>query len=187
MKNNEIELRRLVCTCCGDETDEDNSYTFDENLLCDTCYFEETVECEHCGNRIWIDDNSGSDSMPLCGRCYDDYYTTCEDYGKGSDNADELLQIGNRTEECIYIKSDGSLNSGMEIVTHPMSLNYHKTKMPWEEVVHKAVRLDYRSHKTSTCGLHIHVNQPHLGVPAKRRTSAFRGYFILWNITGWSC
>ena len=82
MKNNEIELRRLVCTCCGEETNEDNSYAFGGELLCDTCYFEETVECEHCGNRIWNDDNSGSDSVPLCGSCYDNYYTTCEDCGR---------------------------------------------------------------------------------------------------------
>ena len=51
----------------------------------------------------------------------------------------------------------------MEIVTHPMSLNYHKTKMPWEEVMRRAVQLDYRSHKTSTCGLHIHVNRTTFG------------------------
>lgn len=224
MKNNEIELRRLICTCCGEETDENNSYTFGGELLCDTCYFEETVECEHCGCRIWSDDNSGSDSVPLCGSCYDNYYTTCEDCGriihrdcanyvddyddipycdscvdahrshsihdysykpdpvfygdsnryfgveleiddggKDSDNADELLHIGNKFEERIYIKSDGSLNNGMEIVTHPMSLNYHKTKMPWEEVMRRAVQLDYRSHKTSTCGLHIHVNRTTFG------------------------
>ncbi len=224
MKNNEIELRRLVCTCCGEETDENNSHSFSGELLCDNCYFEETVECEHCGCRIWSDDNSGSDSMPLCGSCYDNYYTTCEDCGriihrdyanyvddyddipycdscveehrshsihdysykpepifygdssryfgveleiddggKDSDNADELLQIGNKSEEHIYIKSDGSLSNGMEIVTHPMSLNYHKTKMPWEEVMRRAVQLDYRSHKTSTCGLHIHVNRTTFG------------------------
>ncbi len=224
MKNNEIELHRLVCTCCGSETDEDTSRAFDGELLCETCYFEETVTCEHCGNRIWSDDNSGSDTMPLCGSCYDDFYTTCEDCGriipredanyiddfdnipycdscieehrshsihdysykpepifygdsnryfgveleiddggKYSDNADELLQIGNRDNEHIYIKSDGSLNDGMEIVTHPMSLNYHKTKMPWEDIMRRAIQLDYRSHKTSTCGLHIHVNRTTFG------------------------
>ena len=82
---------------------------------------------------------------------------------KNSDNADTLLGIGNRIAEHIYIKSDGSLNDGMEIVTHPMSLRYHKEKMPWAEVMKSAIHMDYRSHKTSTCGLHIHVNRTAFG------------------------
>ena len=73
--------------------------------------------------------------------------------GKNGDNADTLLGIGNRVAEHIYIKSDGSLSDGMEIVTHPMSLRYHKDKMPWAEIMRSAIRMDYRSHKTSTCGL----------------------------------
>ena len=83
--------------------------------------------------------------------------------GKNSDNADTLLGIGNRVAEHIYIKSDGSLNDGMEIVTHPMSLRYHKDKMPWVDIMRSAIRMDYRSHKTSTCGLHVHVNRTAFG------------------------
>ena len=69
--------------------------------------------------------------------------------GKNSDNADTILGIGNRVAEHIYIKSDGSLSDGMEIVTHPMSLKYHKDKMPWAEIMRSAIHMDYRSHKTS--------------------------------------
>jgi hypothetical protein len=83
--------------------------------------------------------------------------------GKNSDNADTLLGIGNRVAEHIYIKFDGSLNDGMEIVTHPMSLKYHKDKMPWAEIMKSAIHMDYRSHKTSTCGLHVHVNRTAFG------------------------
>ena len=79
-----------------------------------------------------------------------------------SDNSDELLTIANKNEECIYIKSDGSLDDGMELVTYPMSLDYHKT-FCWESIMKKAISLGYRSHQTSTCGLHIHVNRDCLG------------------------
>ena len=82
--------------------------------------------------------------------------------GKDSDNADELLAIGNRDEEHIYIKGDGSLDDGMELVTHPMSLDYHKNYQ-WEEIMKKAISLGYRSHQTSTCGLHIHLNRDCFG------------------------
>lgn len=82
--------------------------------------------------------------------------------GKDSDNADELLAIANRGKEHIYIKGDGSLDDGMELVTHPMSLDYHKNYQ-WEEILKKAISQGYRSHQTSTCGLHIHVNRSSLG------------------------
>lgn len=42
-----------------------------------------------------------------------------------------------------------------------MSLEYHKS-FCWEDIMHKAVYLGYRSHQTSTCGLHIHVNRDSL-------------------------
>lgn len=82
--------------------------------------------------------------------------------GKDSDNADEILAIANRGEEHIYIKGDGSLDDGMELVTHPMSLEYHKNYC-WDDIMKKAIYLGYRSHQTSTCGLHIHVNRSCLG------------------------
>lgn len=54
-------------------------------------------------------------------------------------------------ERRIYIKHDGSLNDGMEIVTHPMTLDYHLNEMPWREVMSKAISFGYISHKTRTC------------------------------------
>ncbi len=83
--------------------------------------------------------------------------------GKDSDNADELLSIANKDEEHIYIKGDGSLDDGMELVTYPMSLDCHKD-FQWDEIMKKAIYLGYRSHQTSTCGLHVHVNRDCLGV-----------------------
>lgn len=83
--------------------------------------------------------------------------------GKDDDYATEILDIANMRDDHIYIKTDGSLDDGMEIVTHPMSLEYHKD-FCWEDIMHHAVRLGYRSHQTSTCGLHIHVNRDSLGL-----------------------
>ena len=65
--------------------------------------------------------------------------------------------------EHIYIKHDGSLEDGMEIVTHPMTLGYHLAEMPWGTVVAQAVHMGYTSHKACTCGLHVHVNRDAFG------------------------
>lgn len=78
--------------------------------------------------------------------------------GKDDDYAEELLDIANNDGEYIYIKSDGSLDDGMELVSHLMTLDYHKDYC-WSDIMRKAVSLGYRSHQTSTCGLHIHINR----------------------------
>jgi hypothetical protein len=47
----------------------------------------------------------------------------------------------------------------MELVSHLMTLAYHKNIMPWKEIMRKLVSMGYRSHKTDTCGLHCHINR----------------------------
>lgn len=44
-----------------------------------------------------------------------------------------------------------------------MTLDYHMNEMDWEGLMKEAVNLGYRSHQTSTCGLHIHVNRNAFG------------------------
>jgi len=86
------------------------------------------------------------------------------DYGgKDRDNAKILSDYANSENNHIYIKGDGSLSDGMEIVTHPATLGYHLSDMPWLGVLNRSLELKYKSHKTDTCGLHIHVNRSSFG------------------------
>lgn len=83
--------------------------------------------------------------------------------GECNDNARALLNLANRNGEKLYIKHDGSIDDGFELVTHPMDLKNHTTVMPWRDILSKAVSLGYRSHQTTTCGLHIHCDRKALG------------------------
>lgn len=86
-----------------------------------------------------------------------------DEAGEDSDNARRLLAIANQGQPQLYCKHDGSLNDGFELVTHPMSLSYHRTEMPWEALLREAVRMGYLSHQSGTCGLHIHVSREAFG------------------------
>ena len=79
--------------------------------------------------------------------------------GRDDDFAEELLDIANAHADLLYIKTDGSLDDGMELVSHPCTMDYHINEFPWEDIMHRAVHQGYRSHQTSTCGLHLHVNR----------------------------
>ena len=58
--------------------------------------------------------------------------------GESSYKARQLLDLANTEDELIYIKRDGSLDEGLEIVTYPMSLDYHRSRIPWEALMRKA-------------------------------------------------
>lgn len=150
------------CEECGRWIPLDVAY---ENTLNPGLYF-----CEYCHNRMVerfseIHPYSYKPTPIFYGKATRFFGVELEiDRGGNSyENAGSILSIVNRDDPCAYIKNDSSLNDGMEIVTHPMSLQYHLEKMPWSKMMQKALSLGYYSHKTSTCGLHIHVNRNTFG------------------------
>jgi len=86
-----------------------------------------------------------------------------DEAGEDNRNAENILSIGNYHGENIYCKHDGSLEDGFEIVTHPMSLDYHLHEMPWNDILYEARSLGYTSHMAGTCGLHVHVSRAAFG------------------------
>lgn len=60
--------------------------------------------------------------------------------------------------DSVYLKYDGSLDSGFEMVSHPMGLDYLNDSFNWDGV-RELAQMGMRSAKTSTCGLHVHINK----------------------------
>ena len=86
-----------------------------------------------------------------------------DDGGHDDDNANQILKTANLSDELLYAKTDSSLDDGMELVSHPCSINFHREKFPWIDVLNEAVELEYSSHYTKTCGFHIHIGRNELG------------------------
>lgn len=82
-------------------------------------------------------------------------------------------------DKLFYMKHDGSLHNGIEIVTHPCTLDYHRTKFPWKEITDLVKEMGGRSHYTNTCGLHIHFNEDYLGDSVKERDANALKLFYL--------
>lgn len=80
--------------------------------------------------------------------------------GMKDDNAKKVIDtLG---ENNVYCKSDGSLQNGFEIVSHPCTYEYHKN-MPYELLFEELTKLGYKSHDIGTCGLHVHFNRDYFG------------------------
>lgn len=63
-----------------------------------------------------------------------------------------------------YLKEDGSINHGFEIVTHPMTLDYAMTKLNWKTL--REARRAGNLETSSNCGLHVHVSKAGFSGPA---------------------
>lgn len=208
-----LENETIVCSHCGERIWLDDNEGSSSIPLCRDCYNDYYTTCERCGRIIHQDcaNYFDDEDYAYCDSCYEnEKLHTIHDYsykpdpifygsgkrffgveleidyeGKDNENAEELLHTANRGSEMIYIKSDGSLEDGMEIVTHPMSPEFHKTQMPWLEICEKAIDMGYRSHKTSTCGLHIHVGRNTFGDTREAQDDAISRvlYFVEhhWN------
>lgn len=178
-----------TCDCCGDRIWNEDDEGDEDVILCERCRDNCYSRCDDCGRLIHDDDVCYVDGedYPYCPDCYErhssDYIHNYSykpnpvfhgrgtmffgvelELDKGGEDDDKAEEILSCTDsDHLYIKHDGSLDDGMELVSHPMTLEYHKNSMPWQDIMETAVDLGYRSHQTSTCGLHVHVSRKAFG------------------------
>ena len=64
-------------------------------------------------------------------------------------------------EDVYYLKKDGSLSNGFEIVTHPMTFEYiqEQKEKVFKSLLDKLIAAGYRSYDSKTCGIHIHLTK----------------------------
>ena len=154
-----------TCEQCGAIIHLNDVYSTDDDDNCDYCY---SCYCNRHNERRVIHDYYYKPD-PIFYPSYDPttLYLGVEleldEGGEDSNNAEELLNIVNSGNEHIYCKHDGSLDSGLEFVSYPADLGYHKNNIAWKELCERAIHLGYKSHMCGTCGLHVHVSREALG------------------------
>lgn len=92
----------------------------------------------------------------------EDFYMGAElEVDNGGDDDHSILILENilGTDYAYYMR-DGSLNNGFEIAMMPSTLAYvNKNIQKFSDAFKYLTSLDYRSHDTNTCGLHIHFDR----------------------------
>lgn len=171
-------------------------------LVCPDCA-RDYVRCADCGAMVHSVDATSDGGVTVCwdcrasrrGRPVHSYgykprplFRRAEGEGDGSlvlgielemDGADPepaIARIQERYgEDWFYFKSDGSLDCGAELVTHPTSplvLFGDEGREMWVHVCASAVQEGLRSHDARTCGLHVHVNRDFFGIGEVSRVMA---------------
>jgi len=173
------------CEGCGEVFCDSPTLRDDWGCICENCadYYTYCYDCERI---VHIDDAIAVDGCWYCEDCApeeeeDDgllsyYYKPTPVFFPYHDNSflylgveleidhgyrSEFLERAERKE--LYFKVDGSLSSdGVEIVSHPATLSYHRENLGWRDVLEIARQCDFKSHDAGNCGLHIHINRSFL-------------------------
>lgn len=101
-----------------------------------------------------------------------------DDGGENSSSARYITSVLNKDimSEYTYCMHDGSLSDGFEIATMPSSLLFHMNKVNYQDAFKLAATMGYRSHDTSSCGLHVHMNRRFFG--SSRATQNIKAAFM---------
>lgn len=179
-ENNESDY--FGCDCCESQTHYDNSGWHDGTRFCQPCIENNVYNCNDCGNAVWDgndhdcegdDDDDYNDESLIHGYAYrpSPFF-----FGEGKYHFGFELEVEARgngrylgaqiAQESLgghaYLKEDGSLSDGFEIVTHPHTLEKYHNEFNWG-VLEKLQSNGYRSWNTRTCGLHVHVSRTAFG------------------------
>ena len=174
------EDRFIYCEQCESMEDRSESRTFNHSRYCGDCYNDCVRECDNCSEEYWHSDDHDCNDVGNLIHEYD-YRPRPHFFGEGKYHFGFELEVEsnhdsrregaeyviNRLGSHAYLKRDGSLNNGFEIVTHPHTLDEYQKKFNWSCMNGLSER-GYRSWHTRTCGLHVHVSRTAFGVVKKR-------------------
>jgi len=154
------------CSVCGEsylesdlETRESDNDDEENEYICLSCIRKERGKIIHDHDykpepifKLFNDSLSGAYFLGL--------ELEIDGAGQNSEKA-QIIKNAMPEKDLFYIKRDGSLNCGMEFVSHPCTMNYwmiegYKTI---EALCNSAKSIGYKSHDAGTCGIHVHISR----------------------------
>jgi hypothetical protein len=187
-----------TCADCGERYRRDNMRSDDNIYICNDCG-QNWFRCDDCGYLVHCDDMYSNDNGCYCEDCYCNHHhdedDLCDMYGiheygyrpdmlfKGEgnlyfgtemeiDGGDfDKFRFSDLNEDMFYPCSDGSLDDGFEIISHPMTYEWIMENTPYHAICEMAKEANFKSHNTTTCGFHIHMSRRAFGNPFEDATN----------------
>lgn len=176
-----------VCYGCSNIVEYEDAYYSERRgeYFCVNCYPEDSDRIQHyCNYQVDPDKDYVFRNMP------DEEDVTLHfgielevDYGDDRNElANDLFEKIEDADSLIMCKEDGSLDDeGLEIVSYPCSFRFMIEKFPFEEIAGICQKNNYKSHDTSTCGMHIHISRIGLGESSDDQDLAIAKMMVLFD------
>lgn len=170
------------CNNCNEYELRGSMRQWEGERYCEGCYSDNVYSCDECEYLVWSGDdhdcpNDESDDGSVIHN--HDYKPKPYFFGNAKYHLGFELEVetrghsGSRYSGAVfaqgelgahaYMKEDGSLNDGFEIVTHPHTLVEYQSNFAWHTLDKLRVQ-GYRSWNTGTCGLHVHISRTAFGI-----------------------
>lgn len=158
----------FTCDSCNDVYDYDQSHNIEDmETVCDSCFNSNYSHYEYCDDNCYYTADSVNSlhnynykpSPIFKGKSKIDrpfLGVELEIETKENNSPSEIAQ--ENLHDNYYYKNDSSLDNGLELVTHPMTLDMHK-EHDYKSLFESIVKMGGRSHNTSTCGMHVHIDK----------------------------
>lgn len=183
------------CDGCGDYYSNSYDYfTHYDSIYCENCRDNNFYSCNRCDETVHQDDDHDcseyEDSVvhSYSYKPYPCFFGTTkgsahyhlgfelEVESRNEDNCyDEAKNVQDSLGTRAYMKEDGSLRGGFEIVTHPHTLEEYKDNFPWE-FIRVAKRNNLVSWNSPRCGFHVHVSRYAFG-PGMKPSESPENYY----------
>jgi len=155
-----------------------------DSTMCERCYENNTTYCEGC-DATYLNGCEYNHDEDVDTRLVHDYSYRPDPIFRSSEDENTRLYFGIEVETEVrggsygdrryaaeyavrlehdglaYLKSDGSLECGFEIVSHPMTHSYFMkdANILWETISTLKSNYDMMAWGTKTCGLHVHISR----------------------------
>lgn len=146
-----------------------NSYDTEYDSICHKCYLKEHMRLS--GDYVQLGWGYKPDPIFFGGDKNDEntlfmgieLETDEGDSSKIEEIKEFTVNIGKFGYGMFWGKEDGSLSSnGVEFVSHPATLEYHKNVEDWKILLNKIKEVGLKSNDCESCGIHIHMNRNYL-------------------------
>ena len=167
-----VDYQAFFCEECDSHHDTNyySSHEIDGNTVCEDCVQNNFTYCDNCDGYERDGRNCQSTSIHswdykphfvLHGSGTTQFGIELECESTVSDKHTIAKEFTSRNEsDDVYLKNDGSLNDGFEIVTHPRDLESWRKYAPTLLTQLRILdTLGMRSWTKPTCGLHVHVSK----------------------------
>jgi hypothetical protein len=161
--------RFVECSECGETIRQDYAMYDEESgeYYCEDCYRERSpqnhiYEYHHFHGTNVFHALTSSDKYEEDNTLYLGVELETDAYEEKEDCAGELYDLS-KEESIFHMETDGSLDNGIEIISEPCTLEYHRNKFVWDKITESVRSHGGKSNDTSTCGLHIHFNKGYWG------------------------
>lgn len=160
-----------MCVACWEDSnpqeyDDDDEYVVEDGRIIHDYSYRPAPEFRHNDGSISFD---AADHVTYMG------FELEMECTNGADPTTLGRTILKDLNDAAYIKTDGSLSYGIELVTHPHTLAAYKDGFDWGWA-EKVANMGGRSWSASSCGLHIHV-----GVSTFESRSHFARWWMLFH------